>query len=338
MPTTTNPPPARHWIRIIVRSLLILVIVLAAAGFLYENISEARDRRFHPMPGRRVDVGGYQLHINCTGEGTPVVVLDSGLGDSYVSWIKVQPQVAKFTQVCSYDRAGLGYSDNSPRRRTSKVMAEELHTLLHNAGVEPPYVLVGHSMGGYNVRLFTSLYRSEVVGIVLVDSSHPEQEKRFPQALNDMDKTWVREQEFMTLAMPFGIPRVLGFCGNDAQVRAADCNFHSYREGLTTLKTFPESAAQAAITGSLGDMPLAVLSHDPNVPIPEVPADLVKPMNIAWEEMQDELTHLSTRGTQTIAKNSSHYIQLDRPEVVVEAIRNVVDQARKNQPVPEPRR
>src|ERR1700691_2336881 len=168
MPTTTNPP-ARHWIRIILRSLLVLVIALAAAGFLYENISEARDRRFDPMPGRRVDVGGYQLHINCTGEGTPVVVLDSGLGDSYVSWIKVQPQVAKFTQVCSYDRAGLGYSDNSPRRRTSKVMAEELHTLLHNAGVEPPYVLVGHSMGGYNVRLFTSLYRSEVVGMVLVD-------------------------------------------------------------------------------------------------------------------------------------------------------------------------
>ena len=89
------------------------------------------------MPGRRVDVGGSKLHINCTGEGTPVVVLDSGLGDSYVSWMKVQPQIAKFTRVCSYDRAGLGYSDNSPRPRTSKVMAEELHTLLHNGGVDP---------------------------------------------------------------------------------------------------------------------------------------------------------------------------------------------------------
>lgn len=324
--------------RIIVRSLFILLILLAAAGFLYENISEARDRRFHPMPGRRVDVGGSKLHINCTGEGTPVVVLDSGLGDSYVSWMKVQPQIAKFTRVCSYDRAGLGYSDNSPRPRTSKVMAEELHTLLHNGGVDPPYILVGHSMGGYNVRLFASLYRSEVAGMVLVDSSHPEQEKRFPQALNDMDKTWVREQEFMTLAMPFGIPRLLGFCGSDAKVRAADCNFHSYREGLTELKTFPESAAQAATAGSLGDLPLAVLSHDPNAPVSDIPADLVKPMNDAWEQMQDELAHLSTRGTRTIAKNSSHYIQLDRPEVVVEAIRSVVDQARKNQSAPEPKR
>ena len=267
-----------------------------------------------------------------------MVVLDSGLGDSYVSWMKVQPQIAKFTRVCSYDRAGLGYSDNSPRPRTSKVMAEELHTLLHNGGVDPPYILVGHSMGGYNVRLFASLYRSEVAGMVLVDSSHPEQEKRFPQALNDMDKTWVREQEFMTFAMPFGIPRLLGFCGSDAKVRAADCNFHSYREGLTELKTFPESAAQAATAGSLGDLPLAVLSHDPNAPVSDIPADLVKPMNDAWEQMQDELAHLSTRGTRTIAKNSSHYIQLDRPEVVVEAIRSVVDQARKNQSAPEPKR
>lgn len=338
MPTTANPSvPARHWVRIIVRSLLVLVILLAAAGFFYENISEARDRRFHPMPGRRVDVGGYKLHINCTGQGTPVVVLDSGLGDSYVSWMKVQPQIAKFTRVCSYDRAGLGYSDNSPRPRTSKVMAEELHTLLHNAEVPAQYVLVGHSMGGYNVRLFASFYRSEVAGMVLVDSSHPEQEKRFPPALNDMDKTWVREQELMTFAMPFGIPRLLGFCGNDAQVRAADCNFHSYREGLTALKTFPESAAQAATTGSLGDMPLAVLSHDPNAPVPDIPADLVKPMNEAWEHMQDELPHLSSRGTRTIAKNSSHYIQLDRPELVVEAVHNVVDQARQLQSEPEPK-
>ena len=339
MPTTTNPPlPARHWVRIIVRSFFIVVILLAAAGLLYENISEARDRRFHPMPGQRIDIGGYKLHINCTGQGAPVVVLDSGLGDSYVSWMKVQPQIAKFTRVCSYDRAGLGYSDDSPRPRTSKVMAEELHTLLHDADVSPPYILVGHSMGGYNVRLFDSLYRSEVSGMVLVDSSHPEQEKRFPQALNDMDKTWVREQEFLTFSMPFGIPRLLGFCGNDAQVRAADCNFHSYSEGLTMLKNFPESAAQAATTGSLGDLPLAVLSHDPNVPVVEIPADLVKPMSVAWEEMQDELTHLSTRGTRTIAKNSSHYVQLDRPDVVIEAIRSVVDQARKDQSVPEPKR
>jgi pimeloyl-ACP methyl ester carboxylesterase len=336
MSATTNPlPPGRPWLRIVVRTLLILVILLAIAGFLYENISEARDRRFNPMPGQLIDVGGFKMHINCSGQGTPAVILDSGLGDSYVSWSKVQPQIAKFTRVCSYDRAGLGYSEASPRRRTSKDMAEELHMLLHNAGISPPYVLAGHSMGGYNVRLFASLYRSEVAGMVLVDASHPEQEKRFPQEVNDLDKTWLREQEFLTFSTPFGIPRLLGFCGNDVRVRAADCNFHSAREGLTVLKLFPESAAQAATTGSLGNLPLAVLSHDPDAPQPDVPADVVKPMNDAWARMQDELAHLSSRGTLTIAKNSSHYIQIDRPELVVEAVRNVVDQARQLQSAPE---
>jgi len=338
MSSTAHPATEpRPWLRIIVRSFLILATLLAIAGFLYENISEARDRRFHPMPGRLVDVGGYKMHINCAGQGTPIVILDSGLGDSYVSWSKVQPQIAKFTQVCSYDRAGLGYSESSPRPRTSKEMAEELHALLHNAGISSPYILVGHSMGGYNVRLFASLYRREAAGMVLVDSSHPEQEKRFPQALNDLDKTWVREQEFLAFSMPFGIPRLLGFCGNDAQVRAVDSNYHSYREGLAELKAFPESAAQTAATGPFGDLPLAVLSHDPEAPEREVPADLVKPTNDAWAQMQDELAHLSTRGTQIVAKNSSHYIQIDRPDLVIAAIHGVVDQARQERSSAEPK-
>jgi pimeloyl-ACP methyl ester carboxylesterase len=177
-----RPAPFRRWLRIIVRLLLVLIILIAAAGFFYENISEARDRRFNPMPGRVVDVGGYKMHIDCTGQGTPTVILDSGLGDSYISWRKVQPQLAQFARVCSYDRAGLGYSDSSPRPRTSRDIAEELHMLLHNAGIFPPYILVGHSMGGYDVRLYASLYRGEVAGMVLVDSSHPEQQKRFPAA------------------------------------------------------------------------------------------------------------------------------------------------------------
>jgi pimeloyl-ACP methyl ester carboxylesterase len=336
MSTTSSPPvPERHWVRIIVRVFLVLVVLFAAVGFLYENISEARDHRFHPMPGQRIDVGGYKLHINCTGQGTPVVILDSGLGDSYVSWMKVQPQIAKFTRVCSYDRAGLGYSDSSPRPRTSQVMAEELHTLLHNAGIQPPYILVGHSMGGYNVRLFASLYRNEVGGMVLVDASHPEQEKRFPQALNDLNKTWVREQEFLTYSMPFGIPRLLGFCDADPVIRAADCNFHSAREGLVVLKTFSESAAQAANAGSLGDLPLAVLSHDPDLPMPDIPADLENPINDEWKQMQDELSHLSTRGTHVVAKKSGHYIQIDRPELVIDAIHNVMDQARQISSAPQ---
>lgn len=333
--TSATTVPIRHWLRIIVRGLFLFVIILTVAGFLYENISEARDRRFNPMPGQLIDVGGYKMHIDCTGQGTPTVILDSGLGDSYISWNKVQPGIAQFARVCSYDRAGLGYSDSSPHSRTSKDIAEELHTLLHNVGISSPYILVGHSMGGYDVRLYASLYRSEIAGMVLVDASHPEQQKRFPAALNDMDAGWVREQEFLEFTTPLGIPRLLGFCAHEVEARAAECNFHSEREGVLELKAFPESAAQTAATGSLGDLPLVALSHDPDKPQPDLPEDLVKPINDAWQQMQTELSHLSTRGTRVVAKNSGHYIQLDRPELVIEAVHDVVGQARQAQSMPE---
>lgn len=314
--------------------LVVVLLALAAAGFLYENISEARDRRFNPPEGQLVDVGGRKMHINCAGTGTPTVVLDSGLGDSYLSWRKVQPQIAKFTRVCSYDRAGLGYSDPSPQPRTSKVIAQELHSLLKAAGISPPYVMVGHSAGGYHVRVFASLYRDEVAGMVLVDASHPDQESRFPAGLKDLEGSWQRELQFVASSMPLGIPRLLGLCETDPSERAADCNWHSAREQLAEFRSFPESAAQTAQTGSLGDMPLAVLSHDPDKPSNDLPPDLAKPTNEAWEKMQEELAHLSTRGTQTVAKGSSHYVQIDRPDGVIEAVRSVVEQSRQQQPRP----
>src|SRR5580700_7027956 len=339
MPDTPIPSTiSQSWLNRALRVLITIITALLFAGFLYENISETRERRFHPMPGQLIDVGAYRMHIDCIGRGTPTVILDSGLGDSYISWRKVQPHIARFTRVCSYDRAGLGYSDFSPRPRTSKDFAQELHILLHNAGIIPPYLLVGHSMGGFDVRLYASLYPSEVAGMVLVDSSHPEQQKRLPPAINDLDATWLREQEFFAFTMPCGIPRLLGFCGNDPAIRAVDCNFHSAREGVAELKAISESAAQTAATGSLGDTPLVVLSHDPATPQFDLPEDLVKPANDAWEQMQEELTRLSTRGKQIIATNSGHYIQFDRPDIVIEAVRSVADQIRPAHPAPEPKR
>lgn len=310
------------------------MLLLAAAGMIYENIFEARDRRFNPMAGRRFDVGGYRMQIDCAGEGSPTVILESGLGDTYASWRKVQPQIAKFARVCSYDRAGLGYSDSSSQPRTSKVIAGELHALLQAASIAPPYVLVGHSMGGFDVRLYASLYRNEVAGLVLVDASHPDQENRFPPELKSMERSWLREAEFLEYAMPLGIPRLLGLCDDDPVQRAAECNFHTAAESVAELKNFPESAAQTAVAGSLGDLPLAVLSHDPDKPSSDLPADIAKPVNDAWEKMQQELSQLSTRGTQVIAKNSSHYIQMDRPDIVIDAIRRVVDQVRATSAAP----
>ena len=320
--------PAHRWPRRVLLGSLGFGLILAVAGAIYESLAETRDRRSNPMPGKFLDVDGSRMHLDCEGAGTPVVILESGLGDSYISWRKVQPQVAQFTRVCSYDRSGLGYSDSVSRPRTSRVIAGELHALLHAAGIAAPYVLAGHSMGGYDVRLYASFYRDEVAGMVLVDSSHPDQESRFPLELKNMEGTWLREAEFLEYSMPFGIPRLLGLCDEEPEQRAAECNLHTAREGVAELKAFAENASQVTGTGSLGDMPLVVLSHDPDKPSADLSADLAKSTNDAWEKMQEELAHLSTRGTQTIAKNSGHYIQLDRPELVIDAVRGVVDQAR----------
>jgi pimeloyl-ACP methyl ester carboxylesterase len=322
-PESTSSP-SKPWFRRIVLGLVLLVLVLALVGFLYQNISEARDRRFNRMPGKLVDVGGRRMHIYCTGEGSPAVILDSGLGATYVPWRAVQPEIAKFTRVCSYDRAGLGYSDPSPQPRTSKVIAEELHTLLHTAEIPPPYVLVGHSMGGYDVRVFASMYRNEVGGMVLVDSSHPDQGNRLPAELKNLEGREIREGELLEFGMPFGLPRFLRLCEDDVTARAAECNFHSAREVVAELKAINESAMQAGASGSLGDLPLIVLSHDPDKPSSEFSPELAKSINEAWEKMQEDLAHLSTRGTRVIAKDSSHYIQLDRPDIVVTAVRDVV--------------
>lgn len=280
------------------------------------------------MPGTLVDVGGRKMHINCVGQGIPTVILESGLGDSYTSWSKVQAEIAKFARVCSYDRAGLGYSDPTPEARRSEVMARQLHALLQAAQITPPYILAGHSLGGYNVRLYASLYPSEVAGMVLVDASHPDQDKRFPVELKKLESSWDRDAQMFTFAVPFGLPRLLGMCDEDAASRAAGCNWNSSREAVAEMKAFPQSAAQTAKTGPFGDMPLAVLSHDPEKPSSEMPPDLAKSVNAEWEKMQEELGRLSTRGTQTVAKNSAHYIQIDRPDVVIEAVQQIVNQVR----------
>ena len=329
----TRGPRRRHW-QSVVFWIALLTILITAAGAYYQSFSVARDRRIYHMRGRFVDVGSRKMHIDCIGQGTPPVILDSGLGDVSTSWREVQPQIARFTRVCSYDRAGLGYSDPSERTRTSKDIAVELHMLVHNAGVPTPLVLVGHSSGGLNVRMFASLYPSEVAGMVLVDSSHPDQENRFPQAMKAMDARLLRQVEVQEVAMRFGILRLCSacdrfdYCHNDGADRAAECNVHTLREGISEWHALPESAAQVAATGSLGDMPLIILSHDPDKPDADLPSDLDKAVQDAWDKMQEELVQLSSKGSRTIAKNSGHYIQLERPDVVIEAVGKIVAQVR----------
>jgi pimeloyl-ACP methyl ester carboxylesterase len=155
---------------------------LMLLGLVYEAAAEASDARINLPPGQLVDVGGHRLHINCTGAGSPTVVIEAGLGDWSTGWGFVQPEVAKTTRVCTYDRAGLGWSEPGPLPRDAAQFARELHSLLQNANIPGPYVMVGHSLGGLPVQVFAHDHPSEVAGVVLVDSMYPGQQGYATQA------------------------------------------------------------------------------------------------------------------------------------------------------------
>ena len=152
------------WVALIIGGLLLL-------GFLYQQIATKIDDYRYPAPGKLVDIGGYKLHAICKGKGMPTVVLDAGMGCDALSWAAVQEGVSQFAHVCSYDRAGYGWSDESPKARTSVNIVEELHALLQAMDVKPPYILVGHSFGGANVQLYAKTYPDEVFGLGSVEFS-----------------------------------------------------------------------------------------------------------------------------------------------------------------------
>jgi pimeloyl-ACP methyl ester carboxylesterase len=172
----------RRWAKFILKVLALTIIVLIVAGVVYEQLGERRDKKlFSPQIGRSVDIGGRTLNIHCAGEGSPTVILEApGNGPGYV-WAPIQAEIAKFTQVCWYDRAGEGWSDPGPFPQTSAAIAKDLHELLPRAGVPTPCVLVGFSSGGLNVRVYNGLYPNEVAGMVLVDSAHEDEPKRAPK-------------------------------------------------------------------------------------------------------------------------------------------------------------
>src|SRR5918994_3815756 len=163
------------WIR---RGLVWLVaglLALAVIGAIYQAVATQIDQRTYPPPGEMVDVGTHSLHINCLGEGSPTVILEAANFGMSAHWVRVQQQLAKTTRVCAYDRAGLGWSEAGPEPRDARQISSELRTLLKGANTEGPYVLVGHSYGGLYAQMYAARYPKQVAGMVLVDSTHPEQ-------------------------------------------------------------------------------------------------------------------------------------------------------------------
>jgi pimeloyl-ACP methyl ester carboxylesterase len=259
--------------------------------------------------GPRYDVHGHVLYMSCAGHGSPAVVLEAGLGTDHTSWSVVQPAIARTTRVCSYDRYGVGLSDLAPRRATASAKVKDLHDLLAAAGVDSPYVLVGHSYGGLLVHLYAATYPKDVAGVVLVDSAHPDQTARLLAALPPR-----RADEPV-----------------DVRVLRNGFRIGSNPEGVD----WKRSTDEVRRAPGLGDTPLVVVTAgDQNELVTEVP--IARRLQRAWFGLQDDLARLSTDSVHVIALHSQHFVMAStgQPWIVIRAVRAVVTAAREHAKLP----
>ncbi|MCL4864018.1 MAG: alpha/beta fold hydrolase [Caldilineaceae bacterium] len=325
-----TPGRGWRWLARLLWGLVILLLVLVSMGALYQAVGAARDRAAFPPPGQLVDVGGHRLHLYCTGEATagrPTVILETLSGGIGAYWGWVQPEIAKQTRVCSYDRAGRAWSEPASEPLSLAQTVRDLHALLANAGVDGPYVLVGHSIGGIYVRKFAADYPNEVVGMVLVDAGHPEQFARHPELLAANESFLQISATFPWLAR-VGLFRLYFAAGGTLDmgelpptaldvaktVWSTPAYFESQRaEGMAGQAIF----ADGQHLSDLGDLPLVVVSAGAQQPA-------------MWASLQAELATLSTNAQHITVDRATHQSLAFNPEdaqVTSAAILQVVEAA-----------
>jgi pimeloyl-ACP methyl ester carboxylesterase len=309
-----------RWIRRTLIGAFSLVAVAAALGAAYQWIATRRDLAANPPPGRLVDIGGYRLHLWCAGTGSPAVILETGLGGSSFGWGLVQPEVARFTMVCSYDRAGMGYSDPGPFPRTMRRVASELAALVDRAGIRAPLILVGASIGGLAVRVFASERSEKVAGLVLVDASHEDQQMEMPGVA-----------PFVPVLSSLGVFRLLGISFGpppDALApsvrrfaRATAFRTSAYQATADEGRHLPESASEVKASRRKLAIPLIVITAGLGT-------------GRRWRDLQQDQVALSAEGCQIVAEQSSHAIALADPQTIVKAIRAIVARVRGRTDIP----
>jgi pimeloyl-ACP methyl ester carboxylesterase len=335
-------------------SLLVLFVLVPLGGALYQWIASARDARRFPAPGRLVDIGDCRLHIDLRGEGSPTVVFEAGIAATSLSWRLVQPEIAKITSTASYDRAWLGWSDTSRSPRNIWQVVEELHTLLERAGVAGPWILVAHSYGGLVARAYQARYGAEVAGMVLVDPVATSNWNEPSQLQRRMLRRGVRLSRrggclarLAVVRFALGLlaagqrrlPKLIARASSGRgvavienivgeirrlppeiwpMIRSQWSNPKSFEGMARYLEALPESAAAVAsdvgVCSTLRGVPLVVLSAGNASP-----------------EQRAEHDSLARRfqGRLEIVSGGGHWMQLDRPEVVIRAINEIITEVRE---------
>jgi len=330
--------------RLIVGSISGVAVAFATTA-TFNAVDLARFRAQHPSPGELYAVNGRTMHLNCTGSGSPTLILDSGLGSDALIWGRVQPHLAETTRVCSYDRAGYGWSDTQPGPRDADHITADLHQLLQTAGVHGPLVLMGHSIAGLYIRDYAARYPQDVAGLIFVDGSTPLQDEN--PALAAAGETGLAQRASILVvraAAVAGINRLAGSCarpiqGFDPQAGRALAEDLCHPPFFTIeheLDSFHKSGEETAPLNSFGSLPVLIFSQDPaRVLAQKHPPQALAAMEIAWNQMQENLKKLSTRSCRIIAKGSSHAIQIDRPDLLEREVPRFIDQVRGSAPEPD---
>ncbi len=317
-----------RWTKCIFVGIAGLIVILVIAGAFYQYAATGQDAQKYPPPGKMIDVGSFKMHLNCIGEGSPTVVLDNGLYFGSFGWNSVPQEIAKFTRVCTFDRAGIGWSEASPHGRGIKYVNKELHDLLTNAGEQKPFILAGHSLGGFYVQNYANNYADEVAGVVLIDSSHAEQIIRNPD-----DPPPIRLARIAKIAVPIGIFRLMTRTSPDdspeLKERRAWQNStkHLYATANKILAIEENSRILREKPMQLNDKPLIVLTRSLKTQPDDIEEDLRAIEN--WKGMQKDLASRSTNSKHIFAEEAGHVIQRDEPELIVNAIRQLVEATRR---------
>jgi pimeloyl-ACP methyl ester carboxylesterase len=319
-------PRARRRSRVkrILIGTAIVVALLCVAGVAYQSLSERRDLQDHPAPGRLVDVGDHRLHLYCTGSGTPTVLLEAGLGNDVNHWALVQPGIAGFTRVCAYDRAGLGWSDAGPLPRDASRIVGELGRLLERSGEHPPYVIVGHSNGAPYARLYAAAHPDRVAGLVLLDAN-PE---NAPSCDELPVSTHALYGSLATLA-PVGVPR-LSLPSLFPLERSSLPPEQREIHGALRARTSALRALWSEWKNTCAMLADVRAAEPPGAGVPVVVLAAAEKPHGPFDvtQLQRQMAERLGASEFVVVDESGHWIQLDRPEAVVDAVRRVVDKVR----------